>query len=88
MGLKQGAIGNTFGAYWELEGNMLGTKEKWKKSSPCSLPLLPPNLKETRAMSHCGLAFYIKKYLKAKEELWLKYLTMQKDNLQKILKIL
>jgi hypothetical protein len=28
MGLKQGAIGNTFGAYWELEGNMLGTKEK------------------------------------------------------------
>jgi hypothetical protein len=34
----------------------------------------------------CGLAFYNKKYLKAKEELWkLKYFTMQKYNLQKIL---
>jgi hypothetical protein len=30
--------------------------------------------------------FYIKKYLRAKEELWkLKYLTLQKYNLQKIL---
>ncbi len=35
-------------------------------------------------MSHCGLAIYIiKKYLKAKEELWkLKYFTMQKYNLE------
>jgi hypothetical protein len=34
----------------------------------------------------CGLAIYIKKYLKAKEELWkLKYFTMQKYNLQKTL---
>jgi hypothetical protein len=34
----------------------------------------------------CGLAIYIKKYLKAKEELWkLKYyFTMQKYNLPKI----
>jgi hypothetical protein len=33
---------------------------------------------------HCGLATYIKKYLKAKEELWkLKYLMMQKYNLRK-----
>jgi hypothetical protein len=34
----------------------------------------------------CGLAIYIKKYLKAKEEeLWkLKYFTRQKYNLQKI----
>jgi hypothetical protein len=39
-----------------------------------------------RGVSHCGLAIYIKKYLKAKEELWkLKYFTMQKCNLQKIL---
>jgi hypothetical protein len=31
-----------------------------------------------------GLQIYIKKYLKAKEELWkLKYFTMQKYNLQK-----
>jgi hypothetical protein len=35
-------------------------------------------------VSHCGLAIYIEKYLKAKEELWkLKYFTMQKYNLQK-----
>jgi hypothetical protein len=40
----------------------------------------------TRAVSHCGLAIYIEKYLQAKEELWkLKYLAMQKYNLQKIL---
>jgi hypothetical protein len=32
-----------------------------------------------RGVPHCGLAIYIKKYLKAKEELWkLKYFTMQK----------
>jgi hypothetical protein len=35
-------------------------------------------------VSHCGLAIYIKKDLKAKEELWkLKYFTMPKYNLQK-----
>jgi hypothetical protein len=35
-------------------------------------------------VSHCGLAIHIKKYPKAKEELWiLKYSTMQKCNLQK-----
>jgi hypothetical protein len=41
----------------------------------------------TRGVSHCGLAIYMKKYPKAKEEgLWkLKYFTMQKYNLQKIL---
>jgi hypothetical protein len=39
---------------------------------------------ETRGVSHFGLAIYIKKYLKAKEELWkFKYFTMQKYNLQK-----
>jgi len=32
-----------------------------------------------RGVSHCGLAIYIEKYLKAKEKLWkLKYFTMQK----------
>jgi hypothetical protein len=42
--------------------------------------------KQTRGVSHCGLAIYIKKDLKAKEELWkLKYFIMQKYNLQKIL---
>jgi hypothetical protein len=41
-------------------------------------------LNETRGVWHDGLAIYIKKYLKAKEELWkLKYFTMQKYNLQK-----
>jgi hypothetical protein len=38
------------------------------------------------SVSHCGLAIYIKKYLNAKGKLWkLKYVTMQKYNLQKIL---
>jgi len=42
--------------------------------------------RETRGVSHCGFAIYIKKYLNAKEELWkLKYFTMQKYNLQNIL---
>jgi hypothetical protein len=37
-------------------------------------------------VSQCGLAIYIEKYFKAKEELWkLKYFTMQKYNLQVIL---
>jgi hypothetical protein len=41
---------------------------------------------ESHGVSHCGLAIYIKKYLKAKEELCkLDYLTVKKYNLQKIL---
>jgi hypothetical protein len=38
------------------------------------------NANKQGGVSHCGLAIYIKKYLKAKEEeLWkLKYFTMQK----------
>jgi hypothetical protein len=31
--------------------------------------LLPPRLKQG-GVSHCGLAILMKKYLKAKEELW------------------
>jgi hypothetical protein len=56
---------------------------------------IPNSLKETllhcqigkkSGVSHCSLAIYIKKYLKAKEELCkLKYLAVQKYNLQKIL---
>jgi hypothetical protein len=35
-------------------------------------------------VSHCGLAIYTKKYLKAKDDLWkLRYFTMQKYNLLK-----
>jgi hypothetical protein len=35
-------------------------------------------------VSHCGIAIYVKKYLKAKEDIWkLKFFTMQKYNLQK-----
>jgi hypothetical protein len=38
---------------------------------------------KTMGLSHCDVAIYIKKYLKAKEELWkLKYFTMKKYNLQ------
>jgi hypothetical protein len=41
---------------------------------------------EPGGVSQCGLAIYIRKYLKAKEELWkVIYFTMQKYNLQKIL---
>jgi hypothetical protein len=37
-----------------------------------------------RCITLVGLAIYIKKYLKAKEELWkFQYFTMQKYNLQK-----
>jgi hypothetical protein len=45
----------------------------------------PPSQKQ--GMCHTvALPFTFKKYLKAKEELWkLKYFTMPKDNLQKIL---
>jgi hypothetical protein len=39
---------------------------------------------KTRGASHCSLAIYIKKYLKAKEEVWkLIYFTMQKYNIKK-----
>jgi hypothetical protein len=57
----------------------------WKVHPESSLPTLL--LKKERGVSHYGLAIYIKKYLKAKEELWkLKYFTVQKYiNLQKIL---
>jgi len=42
------------------------------------------NKKNKGVVSQCGLAIYIKKYLKAKEELWkLKYFTMQKYKLKK-----
>jgi hypothetical protein len=35
--------------------------------------------RETRGVSHCGLAIYIKKYLNAKEEFWkLIYFTIAK----------
>jgi hypothetical protein len=40
-----------------------------------------PNIRD---VSHYGFAIYIKKYFKAKEELWkFKYFTMQKYNLKK-----
>jgi hypothetical protein len=32
VGLKQGAIGNTFGEHIKNLRNMLGTKKKWKKN--------------------------------------------------------
>jgi hypothetical protein len=40
---------------------------------------------KTKGVSHCRLAVYIKKYLKEKEVWKLKYFTLQKYNLQKIL---
>ncbi len=50
-------------------------------SRPLILLIHEPSLhtKRTRGVSHCDLAIYIKKYVKAKEELCkLKYFTMQK----------
>jgi len=42
-------------------------------------------IREQGGVSHFGLAIYIEKYLRAKEELWkFKYFTMQKYNLKKI----
>jgi hypothetical protein len=39
----------------------------------------PSKYTQKQGVSYCGLSIYIKKYLKAKEELWkLKYFTMQK----------
>jgi hypothetical protein len=39
---------------------------------------------KTRSVPHCGLAIYIQKHLKAKEELWkLKYFTMPKKKKEK-----
>jgi len=39
---------------------------------------------KTTGMPHCGIVIYIKKYFRAKEEVWKhKYFTMQKYNLQK-----
>jgi len=55
---------------------ILHNRKEGKKTIPCMYTCLEQGVCHT----HCGLAIYIKKYLKAKEELWkLKYLiTMQK----------
>jgi hypothetical protein len=67
-------------SYW-VHVDMLGTN--WEQIGNNKIPT---PLKETRGVSHCGLAMYTKKYLKAKEELWkYKYFTMQQYNLQNIL---
>jgi hypothetical protein len=62
-------------------------KKKVNDCATCTTCMVPRRLlknKTTKGVSHCGLATYIKTYLKAKEELWkLKYFTMQKYNLQK-----
>jgi hypothetical protein len=50
-----------------------------------SYPIVLKMFGKQGVWSHFGLAIYIKKYLKAKEELWkIKYFTMPKYNLQKI----
>jgi hypothetical protein len=58
-----------------------------QKYSPNSAPQNHKHKKKQGVQwSHCRLAIYIKKYLKAQEELWkLKYFTMQKYTLHKIL---
>jgi hypothetical protein len=50
---------------WENKSKVTRNNAKWVK-------------KKTADVSHSGLAIYIKRYLKSKEELWkLKYFTMQ-----------
>ncbi len=59
---------------------------KWNLHHSLSLFLYTPNqlTNKTRGVSHCSLAIYIKKYLKAKDKLWkFKYVTLQKYNLPK-----
>jgi len=71
---------------YELDLRILGIMVDQGKCLRRSLFCIFSETPETRGVSHCGLAIYIKKYLKAKEELWkIKYFTMQKYNLQKIL---
>jgi hypothetical protein len=67
-----------------------GTFGIWTPRKAKSKNIIGKNINQNKfwlmCVSHCGLAIYIKKYFKAKEELWkLKYFTMQKYNLQKIL---
>jgi hypothetical protein len=58
----------------------LGDHRQCKNKQKNDLSHLEPLT--TRGLSHCGLAIYNKKYIKAKEELRkLKYFTMQKYNL-------
>jgi hypothetical protein len=60
---------------------MFARSQNWPKPASSLV-----HSKQTSSVSHCGLAIYIKKYLKAKEGLWkLIYFTMQKYNLKKIL---
>jgi hypothetical protein len=61
----------------------MAIEEKLSITPPCNLALKGGfrlfRYNKTRGVLHCGLAIYIKKYLKAEEELWkLKYFTMQK----------
>jgi hypothetical protein len=58
----------------------------WMLHTTSSYPIVFKMFGKHGACHTEALQFYIKKYLKAKEELWkLKYFTMQKCNLQKIL---
>jgi hypothetical protein len=54
-------------------------KEKRKEQPKRDIERERENQHPTRGMSQYGFAIYIKKYLKAKEELWkFKYFTIQK----------
>jgi len=77
---------------WPIDSALDLLSQQRQGSKPYLLHLLYNLLQtaqlliQTRGVSLCGLAIYIKTYIKAKEELWkLKYFTMQQYNLQKIL---
>jgi hypothetical protein len=67
-------------------GDKMELASNYKVKLP-NQPAQPPKWEfKTRGVSHSGLAIYIKRYLKAKEEIQKrKYFTTQKYNLQKIL---
>jgi hypothetical protein len=60
--------------WWHFNHNLLPwkpmNKMKSNKSFTAYSAFLTWTKKKTRGVSHCGLAIYIKKYLKAKEEHW------------------
>jgi hypothetical protein len=63
-------------------------KWNYKVKLPNQPSPLPKREFKTRGVSHSGLAIYIKRYLKAKEEVHkLKYFTMPKYNFSKIQKL-
>jgi len=71
-------------AFWKKSGTHLKMNDESSADKELQTLTLDSNPTKTRGVSHRSLAIYIKKYLKAKEELWeFEYFTMQNYNLKK-----